>query len=126
MIESFYVRFYMVSISISNASSPMSYQQPNFHTRIQVINVGAVAGCIVIPVVARSSIMVAYTIPFVLLLTAVSFFVMGSVRYVHVVPGHGSDETNAQVNSGSAEDQNDKPNFADVAIICSLIVPFNM
>jgi dipeptide/tripeptide permease len=100
MIESFYVRFYMV------------------------INVGAVAGCIVIPVVARSSITVAYTIPFLLLLVAVTFFMMGSSRYVIVAPGESNPELH--VNAGSAEDLNAKASFVDVAKICMLIVPFNI
>jgi POT family proton-dependent oligopeptide transporter len=100
MIESFYVRFYMV------------------------INVGAVAGCIIIPVVARSSITVAYTIPFVLLLVAVSFFMLGSRRYVIVVP-HSREESDLQVNGGSSDDM-DKASFIDVAKIMLLVVPFNM
>jgi POT family proton-dependent oligopeptide transporter len=102
MIESFYVRFYMV------------------------INVGAVAGCIIIPVVARSSITVAYTIPFVLLLVAVSFFMMGSNRYVIVAPG--GETSGVQVRRGTSDEMNekDKASFVDVAKICMLIVPFNM
>ncbi|KAL7483235.1 hypothetical protein ACHAW6_008880 [Cyclotella cf. meneghiniana] len=104
MIESFYVRFYMV------------------------INVGAVAGCIVIPVVARSSITVAYTIPFVLLLVAVAFFVLGSNRYVNAVPNSGDGASDFQVSGGVTEDMNDKDNssFVDVAKVCMLIVPFNI
>ena len=89
-----------------------------------VINVGAVAGCIVIPVVARSSITVAYMIPFVLLLVAVLCFVTGSNRYVAAVPGgHG-----AQIEEGNVDNvsDRDKPNFADVAKICALIIPFNI
>ena len=117
MIESFYVRFYMT------------------------INVGAVAGCIVIPLVARSSIALAYTIPAVLLAVAVGGFVAGSGRYVDMVPSHefgwmGNSSSMemelVEVETGSADgDRNghgkrDKPTFADVAKICMLIVPFNM
>lgn len=89
-----------------------------------VINVGAVAGCIVIPVVARSSITVAYMIPFVLLLVAVLCFVTGSNRYVAAVPGGHS----AQIEDGNVDNvsDKDKPNFADVAKICALIIPFNI
>ena len=99
---------------------------PSFLFSYQVvINVGAVAGCIVIPVVARSSITVAYMIPFVLLLVAVLCFVTGSNRYVAAVPGgHG-----AQIEEGNVDnvsDMKDKPNFADVAKICALIIPFNI
>ena len=120
MIESFYVRFYMV------------------------INVGAVAGCIVIPLVARSSITVAYTIPFVLLMVAVMGFVGGSGRYVDVVPQHefglgdsldlrvgvggdcDEDGDNGNSSSSSSNGGRDKASFADVAKICMLVVPFNM
>lgn len=102
LIESFYVRFYMV------------------------INVGAVAGCIVIPLVARSSITIAYTIPFVLLLISVIGFVAGSSRYVDVVPQHEFGMGEIQVAEGDGEKNMDKPNFSDVAKICMLVVPFNI
>jgi len=115
MVESFYVQFYMV------------------------INVGAVAGCLMIPIVARASITVAYTIPVVLLSIALLFFVAGSNRYVRVVPGRdggGGDN----INQGGEDDGDDgalveeandvpaeeKPNFVDVAKICALIIPFNI
>lgn len=102
MIESFYVRFYMV------------------------INVGAVAGCIIIPVVARNNVTAAYTIPFALLLVAVLTFSIGSSRYVIVAPGE--DASALQVNGGSSEhlSKQDQASFMDVAKICMLIVPFNM
>ena len=102
MIESFYVRFYMV------------------------INVGAVVGCIAIPMVARDSTTVAYTIPFVMLLLAVVCFMIGSRRYVIVSPGEV--ESDLQVGGGCSDDFNDgdKASFVDVAKICMLIVPFNM
>jgi len=106
MVESFYVQFYMV------------------------INAGAVVGCIVIPVVARSSITAAYTIPFVLLLVAVLCFVAGSNRYVRVVPAGRSSEVHQMKSVGVQENAGDvdgeKPNFADVAKICALIIPFNV
>ena len=106
MVESFYVQFYMV------------------------INVGAVAGCIVIPIVARSSITLAYTIPFMLLLVALLFFVAGSHRYVRVVPGHSQDlqegESDTSVREVPDFPDEDKPNFVDVAKICALIIPFNI
>jgi len=114
LVESFYVQFYMV------------------------INVGAVVGCIVIPVVARTSVTAAYTIPCVLLLVAVLCFVAGSERYVKVVPvGHSTHDREVPMESsayGDVEDDADlgvvdegeKPNFADVAKVCALIIPFNV
>lgn len=102
MIESFYVRFYMV------------------------INVGAVVGCIAIPMVARDSTTVAYTIPFIMLLLAVVCFMIGSTRYVIVFPG--KVQSDLQVSGGCSDDFNDKDkaSFVDVAKISMLIVPFNM
>jgi len=102
MIESFYVRFYMV------------------------INVGAVAGCIIIPVVARSNITLAYTIPFILLFVAIVTFMMGSSRYVIVVPGKKDSELQAHTGSQEELSKKDAASFIDVAKICMLIVPFNM
>jgi POT family proton-dependent oligopeptide transporter len=128
MVESYYVQFYMV------------------------INVGAVVGCVVIPVVARNSITTAYSIPFVLLSAALLVFVAGSKRYVDVVPStqqHGNRQQLLQqpqqkqrshngadridnkraaleLSTHSASDEGEKPNFADVAKICALIIPFNI
>ena len=103
MIESYYVQFYMI------------------------INVGAVAGCIIIPVIARNNITAAYTIPFVLLLVALVFFVAGSKRYVHVIPGqHGHLKGNGGVKEEATIADDAKPNFADVAKVCLLIIPFSI
>jgi dipeptide/tripeptide permease len=103
MIETFYVRFYMI------------------------INIGACLGFIVMPVVARNNITAAYMIPFVLLLVALVFFVAGSKRYVHVVPGqHGHEVGNGSVDEESRVTDDEKPNFADVAKICLLIIPFSI
>ena len=85
-----------------------------------------VAGCIVIPVFARSSITIAYSIPFMLLLTAILFFVAGAKRYVDVVPGHDMQQLESSADEETGIDKKDKPNFADVAKICALIVPFNI
>ena len=103
LVESFYVQFYMI------------------------INVGAVVGCIIIPVVARTNVTAAYTIPFILLLVAVICFVAGSKKYVTAVPGL---QQRVQTETTSAEDieidDTDKPKFVDVAKICGLIIPFNV
>jgi hypothetical protein len=100
LVESYYVQFYMV------------------------INVGAVAGCVVIPVAARSSITMAYSIPFVLLFAALLVFVAGSKRYVDVIPlGRRSSSRRPQQLQNHGVDQ---PTFADVAKICALIIPFNI
>lgn len=101
MIESFYVRFYMI------------------------INVGACLGFIIMPIVARHNITIAYIIPLVLLLIALVFFVAGSTRYVNAVPGKHMVEKERQIKSSSSDEDNDEePNFLDVAKICLLIVPF--
>lgn len=103
MIGTFYVRFYMI------------------------INIGACLGFIVMPVVARNNITAAYTIPFALLLVALAFFVAGSKRYVHVVPGqHGHELGNGGVKEETTSADDEKPNFADVAKVCLLIIPFSI
>lgn len=109
LVESYYVQFYMV------------------------INVGAVAGCVIIPVAARSSITVAYSIPFVLLFAALLVFVAGSKRYVDVFPSgrggsHHQQQQQLQINQGIGHRGSDEkpPSFADVAMICALIIPFNI
>ena len=115
LVESYYVQFYMV------------------------INVGAVAGCVVIPVVARSSITMAYSIPFVLLFAALLVFVAGSKRYVDVIPlgrasGHHHHaqqqqqlhRQNREMDHRELDERERPPTFADVAKICALIIPFNI
>jgi hypothetical protein len=79
------------------------------------------------PVVARNNITAAYTIPFALLLVALAFFVAGSKRYVHVVPGqHGHELGNGGVKEETTSADDEKPNFADVAKVCLLIIPFSI
>lgn len=111
MIEAFYVQFYMV------------------------INIGAVAGCIIVPVVARQNITVAYTIPFALLCIAVVCFVGGYKRYVVVAPhtnvkvvenASSSSVENASGNLVVADDFINNPTFKDVAKMLALIIPFNV
>jgi POT family proton-dependent oligopeptide transporter len=102
LVESFYVVFYMT------------------------INVGAVAGCLVIPIVARTNVTVAYALPFVLLLVAVLCFVAGSKRYVHAVPGRDSPAKPSMADAESNALDEDTSKFSDVARVCALIVPFNI
>ncbi len=109
LVESYYVQFYMV------------------------INVGAVVGCIVIPVVARTSITMAYSIPFVLLFSALLVFVAGSTRYVDMIPlGRASTQHQEQLHCNQETDHREsnerekEPTFSDVAKICALIIPFNI
>lgn len=119
LIETFYVKFYMI------------------------INIGACLGFMIMPIVARMNITVAYTIPLALLLVALASFAVGYARYVHVVPvgrrarggsrGERSgdrggvrprsrDDDDARV----AADDDEKPNFGDVAKVCLLIIPFSI
>ena len=105
MIESFYVRFYMI------------------------INVGACLGFIIMPIVARHNITIAYIIPLVLLFIALVFFIAGSTRYVNAIPGKyimvekkESNKSSSSTEEGNNDNQ--EPNFLDVAKICLLIVPF--
>lgn len=62
MVESYYISFYMV------------------------INIGALLGGIILPVVAGKSVSAAYTIPSVALFVGLIVFVLGSKRYVKAKP----------------------------------------
>lgn len=62
MIESYYVNFYIC------------------------INIGALVGGIIIPVVAQYNVTVAYTIPVLMLTICVTFFLAGTSRYVRTKP----------------------------------------
>lgn len=120
LIETFYVKFYMI------------------------INIGACLGFMIMPIVARMNITVAYTIPLALLLVALASFAVGYARYVHVVPvgrrarggsrgGRSGDRGGVQPrlrddddDARVAADDDEKPNFGDVAKVCLLIIPFSI
>ena len=88
---------------------------------------GAVAGCIVIPILARRNIMAAYSIPFVLLLVATACFVWGSGRYVHNAPHRpGNDRAEEERSRNLAGGGHEGSSFLDVARIMLLVVPFNI
>jgi POT family proton-dependent oligopeptide transporter len=93
LIESYYVNFYMC------------------------INIGALAGGIIVPIVAQHDITVAYFIPVVMLTLGVLCFLAGTKRYVISKPrgdlmASSNDGTGLSVNA--------------VARVCLLIVPFNI
>ena len=67
LIESYYVNFYMC------------------------INIGAVAGGILVPIVAQYSVTLAYWIPVCMLTLAVGLFTLGTPRYVRSKPKKGGD-----------------------------------
>jgi POT family proton-dependent oligopeptide transporter len=113
LIETFYVKFYMI------------------------INIGACLGFMIMPIIARNNITIAYTMPLILLLVALTFFAVGYTRYVHVVPvgrhhrgrKHARDYDGGQQqreDEARAADDDERPNFGDVAKVCLLIIPFSI
>jgi proton-dependent oligopeptide transporter, POT family len=121
MVERYYVNFYMV------------------------INIGALVGGIVIPILAQFNVAIAYTIPVCALTLGVAVFVMGSSRYVRHQPNKDALwktlqllfnrtakcqplEESKKKNGGALEN-----NFVDgvkqllyVAPVTALTIPFNI
>ena len=106
-IESYYVSFYTV------------------------INVGALAGICIIPIVAQRSIFLAYLIPLCLLIIGGICFLSGTPRYIRTPPRQRRD--NEQLFLCGGKDGR-KPNprkpkstsLFDIFSICLLAVPFNV
>ena len=118
LIESYYVNFYMC------------------------INIGALAGGIVVPIVAQWSVTVAYFIPVCMLGSGVLFFVAGTGRYVKPKPKHdaryllhemlavcGCDKQHRskrdkiQIQPSPSES---KVGVGTIVLLSGLIVPFNV
>jgi POT family proton-dependent oligopeptide transporter len=133
LIESYYVNFYMC------------------------INIGALTGGIVVPIVAQWDVTVAYFIPVVVLIVGVGLFLLGGRRYVKPVPKHdlrywigevgdllccrrgdGDDGERRRRNQRDKNKKNmmiqqqqsnaaaDKVGIGTVALLSSLIIPFNI
>ncbi len=96
-----------------------------------IINIGACLGFMIMPIIARENITVAYAMPLLLLLVALTFFAVGYTRYVHVVPvgrnRRGRERMGeCEDDAYRAADDDEKPNFGDVARVCLLIIPFSI
>lgn len=109
LIESYYVSFYTV------------------------INVGALAGICIIPIVAQRSIVVAYTIPLSFLIVAVICFLLGTPRYINTKPRScgGSQKEKHPFLCGGGKPNSRKchpksTTLFEIFRICVLVVPFNV
>jgi len=125
LIESYYVKFYMC------------------------INIGALIGGIVVPVVAQSDVTLAYTFPVAMLLIGIVMFISGTSRYVRHPPkgdmfqgvnikwfkssGSKGNQSKKKKNVVSSMDSlsstNDNPGLSGLGTIfkiSALIIPFNI
>ena len=122
LIESYYVNFYMC------------------------INIGALTGGIVVPIVAQWSVTVAYFIPVCMLGLGVSLFLFGTPRYVRPRPKHDAswvvhEMLNACGCGRTRRSKRDKSNkmmmiqpnpmeskvgIGTIAMLSGLVVPFNV
>jgi dipeptide/tripeptide permease len=93
LIESYYVSFYMC------------------------INIGALAGGFIVPIMAQMDITVAYFIPVAVLSVGVLAFVSGTSRYVRSKP---------RGDLLSGEDDGTGLSVHEVARVCMLIIPFTI
>jgi len=113
LIESYYVKFYMC------------------------INIGALIGGIIVPLMAQTDVTLAYTFPVAMLLVGIVLFVSGTSRYVRHPPKgdmfKGMNITlfksgkNHKVSSSSPTDQaSDLSALGTIFKISALIIPFNI
>jgi len=118
LIETYYVNFYMC------------------------INIGALAGGIVVPVVAQWSVRVAYFIPVAMLGLGVACFVAGSSKYVKPRPKHDVRYVISEIskwigcgekNRGSKQKHRINTNpttnqvgIGTITLVSGLVVPFNV
>jgi dipeptide/tripeptide permease len=93
LIESYYVNFYMC------------------------INIGALAGGVIVPILAQTNVTMAYFIPVGVLSLGVFCFLLGTPRYVITKP---------RGDLLSSEDDGTGLSISSVARVCLLIVPFNI
>ncbi|GKY96342.1 hypothetical protein MPSEU_000593900 [Mayamaea pseudoterrestris] len=101
LIESYYVKFYCS------------------------INIGALAGICIVPVVARTfGLTVAYSIPVVMLILAMLMFVVGTPRFISSEPAHNLFQIKSAAGSDSASHK--QISLSTMFRISLLIVPFCM
>jgi POT family proton-dependent oligopeptide transporter len=117
LIETYYVNFYMC------------------------INIGALTGGIVVPIVAQQNVSVAYFIPVCMLGLGVGLFMAGGGTYVKPKPKHdlryvvdevkkaigcgkGRRSQKHRIQSVSASDS--KVGIGTIALVSGLVVPFNV
>jgi len=108
LIESYYVKFYMC------------------------INIGAVVGGFVVPILAQSNITLAYTCPVAMLLVGIVLFLCGTPRYVHSSMGNvfkGCNifgTTTKKKYSSDVTGGKTTSTMIKILSISALIIPFNI
>lgn len=101
LIESYYVNFYMC------------------------INIGALIGGIIVPIIAQSDVTLAYSYPVGMMCIGVTLFLMGTKRYVTTLPS-GELFASKPKSSSSGTNDNNAIGLGTVLRISLLIVPFNI
>ena len=116
LIESYYVNFYMC------------------------INIGALTGGIIVPIVAQWNVTVAYFIPVCILGVGVIFFAAGTGKYVMPKPKHDIADIVATVSAAigcgklrrsqrtriQPSPSESKVGIGTIALVSALVVPFNV
>lgn len=106
LIESYYVNFYMC------------------------INVGALIGGVLVPVLAQRNVTIAYFLPVGLLTISISVFVLGSSRYVRSTPSGGGWKAlfgkKKKTPSYAINNTGDPITITHILRIALLIVPFSI
>ncbi|KAL7485725.1 hypothetical protein ACHAW6_011331 [Cyclotella cf. meneghiniana] len=117
LIESYYVNFYMC------------------------INVGALTGGIVVPIVAQWNVTVAYFIPVCILGLGVGLFAAGNTKYVKPKPKHdlqyvlsetakaigcGKKNRRSQKHKIQSSPSESKVGIGTIALVSGLVIPFNV
>jgi len=107
LIETYYVNFYMC------------------------INVGALLGGILIPIIAQFKITIAYAIPLLVLSLGTAIFLFGSTRYVQPKPRgdmflNNKNNTEKKKLVKNNTSTNNDLSISAVAKVCLLLVPFNI
>lgn len=119
LIEAYYVKFYMVrcETKIDFAST---------HA-LQCINIGALIGGIVVPVIAQHNVTKAYFVPVIMLSFGVVLFTMGSQRYVRSSPSVDWDLLFGKKKKHVLLNPNEESIPLSVILrVCGLIIPFNI
>lgn len=117
LIEAYFVKFYMVRTSdymssCLNCSTVFCYNR-------QCINIGALIGGIIVPILAQTNITMAYFVPVIMLTIGVIAFLSATPRYVRSAP-----TTKAFLPPDG--EKSDSVPLSVIFRVCLLVVPFNI
>ena len=106
---------------MADLSQSCTEQNSHFRYWSVCINVGALIGGIIVPVIAQIDITLAYTYPLAMMLIGVCLFLLGSKRYVvHSPSGDLFSNKSAPISRDS------QSGLGPVFRISALIIPFNI